>query len=283
MSKIKTLSAIICLTALTSSCEKELMTYEGKDNLYFDIRNEVAWIDPTLWSHEHFSTVSFGSTLDDEITLNLKIQASGMPSSIDRPFSIAVVKDSTDLHDGDFEGLASSYIIKAGETSTNVELTFHRKEHMKNDTLKLQLGLIENEYFSLMHKNFGKAPEQYASTSAPWFDYNHDATIHNIFVYDVMSRPARWQGNDANGLGTLGAFSAKKWLLMMELTGTTIDDFAQEATMPNQRMTAIAQTLSKYLLEKASAREPILEEDGTMMYCTGVNWSPFTKPEDFYK
>ena len=75
MSKIKTLSAIICLTALTSSCEKELMTYEGKDNLYFDIRNEVAWIDPTLWSHEHFSTVSFGSTLDDEITLNLKIQA----------------------------------------------------------------------------------------------------------------------------------------------------------------------------------------------------------------
>lgn len=290
MNKIRNICAVTCLMALFLSCEKELMTYEGKDCLYFDIRNEVAWLDPATWSHEHYSVVSFGSTLEDEISLNLKVQASGMPSSVDREFKVVVVKDSTEVQDGDYDGLASSYVIKAGETNTIINLRFHRADYMKNDTLKLQLGLVENEYFSLKYTDFGKAPEQYDPTPAPWFDYNHDASVHNIFVFDVMSRPKQWQGNDANGIGTFGAFSAKKWRLIMDLSGTTIDDFSSEKTMPAARMKAIGETLARYLLEKASSREPVLEEDGTMMYCNAVStlggssaWVPFTKPEDYYK
>ena len=130
MNKIKLISSFTLLLALVTSCEKELMTYEGKDCLYFDIRDEVAWLDPDTWSHEYFSTVSFGSTLDNEIPLSLKIQASGMPSAIDRNFSIVVVTDSTSTElqeEVAFTGLASSYCIKAGETSTTVDLTFHRQ------------------------------------------------------------------------------------------------------------------------------------------------------------
>ena len=290
MNKYKIILAVICSMALMTSCEEELMTYEGKDNLYFDIRNEVAWLDPDTWSHEHFSTVSFGSTMDDEIPLSLKIQASGMPSSIDREFEIIVVQDSTELQDGDFSGLASKYVIKKGETSTIVDLTFHRKEHMKNDTLQLQLALVANKHFDLMHTQYGKAPEQYAPTGNSKFDYNHDATVHNIFVYDVMSRPTQWAGLESTGLGALGGFSAKKWILIMELTGTTIEDFSSALTMPTIRMTAIGETLAAYLIEKARAKDPVLDEDGTMMFCNAVRtlggsdaWNPFTKPEDYYK
>lgn len=290
MNKFKMICAISCLMALATACEKELMTYEGKDSLYFDIRNEVAWLDPDTWSHEHFSAVSFGSTLADELPLSLKIQASGMPSSIDRNFTVIVVKDSTELQDGDFEGLASNYCIKAGETSTTVELIFHRKEHMKNDTLQLQLALVGNEHFDLMYTDFGKAPEQYEPIGNSKFDYNHNASIHNIFVYDVMSKPKQWAGLETTGLGSLGGFSAKKWRLIMELTGTTIDDFADASTMPSIRMTAIGETLAAYLLEKARAKDPVLDEDGTMMFCNAVRtlggsdaWNPFTRPEDYYK
>lgn len=290
MNRKQFIYAILCLMVITTSCEKELMTYEGKDSIYFDIRKEISWLDPATWSHEHYSLVSFGSTLDDEIPLSLKIQASGMPSTIDREFSIIVVKDSTEIQDGDFAGLNPSYVIKAGETSTTVNLTFYRKEHMKGDTLRLQLGLVENEYFSLMYTDYGKTPEQYEPTSNPKFDFNHDASVHNIFVSDVMSRPNQWAGNDATGIGSLGAFSEKKWRLIMELTGTTIDDFSSASTMPAIRMKAIGETLARYLLEKALAKEPVLEADGTMMYCNAVAtlggnnaWKPFMTPEEYYK
>lgn len=286
---ILTLCAGLCLLALTS-CEKELMTYEGKDCIYFDIRRGAEWIDPDLWAHEYYSTVSFGSTMDNDIPLSLKVQASGMPADFDREFSLTIVADSTELQAGDYDGLNTSYVIKAGETSTNVDLTFHRKEHMSGDTLQLQLQLIENEHFNLMYTDFGKAPEQYAPSANPAFDYNRDASIHNIFVSDVMSRPKQWLGNDVTGLGVFGAFSAKKWKLIMELSGTTIDDFSNATTMPNARMTAIGETLATYLIEKAIAREPILEDDGTMMFCMAVTnlggnnaWTPFTTPEEYYQ
>lgn len=289
MKKFKLISLIALFMAVLTSCERELMTYEGKDCLYFDIRNEVAWLDPDTWSHEYFSTVSFGSTMDDEIKKSFKIQVAGMPSSVDRKFSVIVVKDSTELQEGDFTGLAESYCIKAGETSTTIDLTFHRGAHMKNDTLQLQLALVANEHFSLMFDEIGRSPEQYAPTENSKFDYNHNASIHNIFVYDVMSRPKQWQGNDANGLGTLGAFSAKKWLLMMEVTGTTIEDYADASTMPTIRMTAIGETMSAFLLEKARANTPVLEEDGTMMFFMKVGpsyaadgWNPYTNPNDYY-
>ncbi|MBR3858628.1 MAG: DUF4843 domain-containing protein [Bacteroidaceae bacterium] len=289
MNKIKLISSIALLSAVLTSCERELMTYEGKDSLYFDIRNEVAWLDPDTWSHEYYSTVSFGSTMDDEISKTFKVQASGMPSSVDREFRVVVVADSTELLEGDFTGLAESYCIKAGETSTTVDLTFKRGAHMKNDTLQLQLALVANEHFSLMFDEIGRAPEQYTPDANVKFDYNHNASIHNIFVYDVMSKPKQWAGLESTGMGSLGGFSAKKWLLIMKLTGTTIEDFADASTMPSVRMAAIGETLAIFLLEKARAKTPVLDEDGSMMYCNAVSnlggsdkWAPFTKPEKYY-
>ena len=289
MNKFKLISFIALFMAVLTSCERELMTYEGKDSLYFDIRNEVAWLDPDTWSHEYFSTVSFGSTVDNEISKSFTVQAAGMPSSVDREFRVVVVNDSTELQEGDFTGLAESYCIKAGETSTTIELTFHRGAHMKNDTLQLQLALVANEHFSLMFDEIGRSPEQYAPTENSKFDYNHNASIHNIFVFDVMSRPKQWSGNDANGLGLLGRFSAKKWLLMMEVTGTTIEDYADAATMPTIRQQAICQTMSTFLLEKARANTPVLDEDGTMMFFMylgptydAAGWNPFTTPDEYY-
>lgn len=289
MNKFRLISSIALLSAVLTGCERELMTYEGKDSLYFDIRNEVAWLDPDTWSHEHYSTVSFGSTMDDEISKSFTVQASGMPSSVDREFRVVVVNDSTELQEGDFTGLASSYCIKAGETSTTVDLTFHRGAHMKNDTLQLQLALVENEHFSLMFNEIGRAPEQYEPTGNAKFDYNHNASVHNIFVFDVMSKPKQWAGLESTGMGSLGGFSAKKWLLIMELTGTTIEDFADASTMPSIRMTAIGETLAIFLLEKAKLKTPVLDEDGNMMFCNAVStlggtaqWGPFTNPNDYY-
>lgn len=276
----------LLLSVFLTGCQLEPMTYQGRDTLYFDVRKGAEWIDSALWSHEYYSTVSFGTTMEDVIELDLPVCVSGMPSAIDRSFPIIEVKDSTTVHSGDYEGLEATYTIKAGETKTIVHLVFHRTAHLKDDTLRLQLALQENEHFALMYKDFGKAPKQYEPEANPLFDFNHDASIHNIFVFDVMTKPARWVGDDVTGMGRFGKFSPTKWEFMMKITNTTIEDYASTETMPTARQAAIAQTCASFVMEKALARTPVLDEDGTMMYFyvdeTTCPWRPFTNPTDYY-
>ena len=77
----------------------------------------------------------------------------------------------------------------------------------------------------------------------------------------------------------------------MELTNTTVADYADKTVMPMPRAEAISQTVAAYLLEMAESRETVvLDEDGTMMFVSNVTtlggskgWAPFTKPEDYFK
>lgn len=55
------------------------------------------------------------------------------------------------------------------------------------------------------------------------------------------------------------------------------------------RAQAISQEVAKHLLEAAQKEQPILDEDGTMMWVSYVNilggtrgWAQFTKPEEYY-
>lgn len=278
--------ATVLLPALFTSCEKDTMTYQGKDAIYFNVRRGAEWIDPELWAHQHFSLVPFGATAENTYALDLSVCVTGMPSDVDRSFSITVVKDSTTLKEGDWVELEPEYVIKAGETKTDVRITFNRAPHMENDTLNIQFALQENEHFSLMFDEFGKAPQWYSPESNPAFDYNKSANVHNVFVFDVMSRPSRWIGIDATGLGLWGRFSAKKWKLMMDLTGTAVEDYDDITTMPDARRMAIAQTCLLYCIDKAEKRTPILDEDGSMMFffhsSITTPWEPFQTPSDYY-
>ncbi len=275
-----------------SGCEKELMDYEGKDGLYFDVRYYASHIDTKLWPHQHYSTVEFGNLMEDEVSMSLKVMAAGTMKDYDRAFQVVVNADSTTaVVDRDFSELTENCVIKAGENSTNVTFKVHRSLEMDGDTLQLQLKLVENEHFSLPYTSFADGPAvPYSPYENDKFANNKNAGIHNIFMYDVMSRPPRWIGNDVTGAGRWGRFSAKKFRLMMELTNTTIADYQTTATMPNARQEAIEQTMALYVLEKAKAGDPVLDEDGTMMYFMAIStldpsaaWAPFTKPEDYYK
>lgn len=277
---------------LWTGCEKELMDYEGKDGLYFDVRRYPSHIDESLWPHQYFSTVEFGNLSADEVEMSLKIMATGRAREYDRTFNVVADADSTTAVAGrDYTGLAEDYVIKAGENSTVVSFVAHRTPEMDGDTLLLQLRIVENEWFTLPYTSFADGPaipyQPYVNSA---FSYNTDASVHNVFLYDVLTRPERWIGNDENGLGLWGKFSAKKYQLIMEQTGTTVEDFQTEETMPNARQQAISEQMSRYLLEKAAAGDPVLDEDGTMMFFSYVTtlggsaaWAPFTKPEDYYK
>ncbi|WP_290230514.1 hypothetical protein, partial [Bacteroides acidifaciens] len=72
--------------SLLTSCEKELMGYEGKDCLYFDVRRGATHILPSLWGHQFYTDISFGTIVEDDVELSLKVMASGTLKEYDRSF-----------------------------------------------------------------------------------------------------------------------------------------------------------------------------------------------------
>lgn len=288
---IECLCSLLCGLTLLTGCEKELMNFEGEDCLYFDVRRGAEWIEPAKWAHQFYSTVDFGNLAGNDLKVSFKVMASGMARDYDRPFVVTVNKDSTSAIAGsDYDEFDENFIIKAGESNATVSFTIHRTKRMDGDTLQLQLQIHENEYFKLKYDNYGDFEGVYSPDKNPTFDYNKNAAIHNIFIYDVLSEPKEWAGNNITGAGLFGKFSVKKFRLMMEITNTTVEDYQSKATMPNARQVAIGQQMAKYLLDKAAAKDPVLDEDGTMMYFMAIGqlggsaaWVPFTKPEDYYK
>ena len=80
--KIFSMLALALSVFALSGCEKELMDYEGKDCLYFDVRRGATWIDSTLWAHWNYSEVTFGNVLSNDTTIAVKISATGQTLSL---------------------------------------------------------------------------------------------------------------------------------------------------------------------------------------------------------
>lgn len=270
-------------------CEKEIMDFQGGESLYFDVRRGASWIAPSRWAHQYFTPIEFGQIEGKEMTVKFKIMATGGIKDYDRPFAVTINNDSTTAVSGvDYEYKSQNFIIKAGEVYTEVPVTFFRSANSDGDTLQLQLQIMENPYFQLKYTSFAD-DNVYKPDVNKMFDYNKNAGIHNIFIYDVLSRPDGWYGSDINGLGIFGKYSAKKYRLIMELSNTTISDFASSSTMPSARAVAIGELVAKYLIQKAKEKDPVIDEDGTMMFVSAVStlagssaWAPFTKTEDYY-
>lgn len=274
-----------------ASCEKDIMTYQGEDGIYFDVRWGKEFREPDQWAHQYYTPIEFGNMTDNSYTVQLRVAASGTIKDYDRPFSIEIGKDSTDAVAGrDYIDFDKEYVIKAGERYAYFDITFNRNKAMEGDTLTLQLKLIPNEHFTCPFTNYRDNTRYDLPETS--YGYNYDATFHKIVVNDVMTKPGQWWGGD-DGSGIFGRFSRKKFLLMMELTNTTIDDYANIQTMPLGRAQAIGEALGRYLLEQAdkdnSGAYAVLDEDGTLMHCLAVNsinpnaWKFGDRPEDYFK
>lgn len=283
-----------------TSCEKELMDYEGVEALYFDVRLYPAHLDD--WPHRLHTAVSFGATMEDEIEVVVPVRATGAMKDYDRPFSIEIVNDSTTAIEGmEFDGLVKERVIKAGTLSDTIKFKAHRTATIDNDTVRLQLRIIPNSYFETPFKDYDEDSPYYrfvtfnskvdqpnsGSQLVPEFDLNTDAGIHNIFFFDTLVKPGGWWGTALGG--TWGLFSAKKMRLIMELCGCDLDAFESTSTMPSARATSYGEKVGKYLIEQAKLGRDhaVLDEDGTMMwvnYCTTgdpyYRWGQGYKPED---
>lgn len=272
------IGAIILSVVSLTSCEEELMDYEGENALYFDVRLYPSHIDKKLWPHRLSTEVSFGNVMKNDLEVVIPVRTTGVSTDYDRPYKVEVVADSTTARlDIDFSDLQTDRVIKAGQTSDTIRFKAHRTEEIFEDTVRLQIRLLPNEHFITNFKEYGEPGSYFSyvtvggSQSSKEFDVNADASIHNIFIYDTMTQPKGWWGSTMGGIG--GAFSAKKIRLMMELCNCDLSAFETMGTMPSSRFTSYCEKLGKYLIEQAKLGPDhvVLEKDGALMwvsYCT---------------
>lgn len=275
------IGAIILSVVSLTSCEEELMDYEGENALYFDVRLYPSHIEKKLWPHRLSTEVSFGNVMKNDLEVVIPVRTTGVSTDHDRPYKVEVVADSTTARlDIDFSDLQTDRVIKAGQTSDTIRFKAHRTEEIFEDTVRLQIRLLPNEHFITNFKEYGEPGSYFSyvtvggSQSSKEFDVNADASIHNIFIYDTMTQPKGWWGSALGGIG--GAFSAKKIRLMMELCNCDLSAFETMGTMPSSRFTSYCEKLGKYLIEQAKLGPDhvVLEKDGTLMwvsYCTNAD------------
>ncbi len=274
--KIVYITGLLLSFSFLQSCEKEIMDFEGQDALFFDVQYGADWGDTTVWAHQFYTLVAFGSVDDTVLDIRIKVAVAGNIKNYDRPFKVDIVSDSTTaLCPTEYKLLAEDQVIRAGANCSYVTVQLSKSPRMAKETLKLQLRLIPNEYFSLPFSEVGDIPGRWKDTQTE-YSRNADPNVHTIFVNDILARPKGW--NDFQ----LGIFTPTKFALMLELTGWEKSYFDDVNKMQVGRMSLIQRILREYLQQQyGKGREFwVVDEDGSMMWVRGCKWAEGTTPDE---
>lgn len=260
---------------LLQGCERELMDYQGKPGVYFAVQHGFAGGNETVWPYQPTTSVEFFKILEDETTVNIKVMATGSMSTEDRPFRVEINPDSTNATEGiHYQALTGNYYIPAGEAYTYIPVTLKRTPDMQTKDITIGLQLVPNEYFELAFPEWHAVEDLYYGNVVETFD----ASLHTLVVNDVMTRPSQWSGqaNDS-GLeaGLFGEFSRKKLELMCELCDLTYEDFCDADVMITLLKYEIRNVMARYLTNALEAGNPILEDDGRLMWVATCAWSSY--------
>ncbi len=272
MKIFKIFPSLLLFFLLFTGCEKELMKYEGSEGIYFGVQWGPAHLDSTQWPFQSFSTVNFINIKGDETQIKLRVMATGKPKDYDRSFGLRVNQDSTTGILGEnYEAPAETYTIKAGEVYTDIPIKLLRSDNILEEIKTLGVNLIPSKDFTIAIPKWYYLSPYYKSERQATFD----ASFHLIEMNGAITKPAVWWGASTAGKegGLWGEFTVKKFLLMCELMNLIYDDFQSASTMPNARRDVLNQVMRAYLQEKYDNKTPILENDGRLMWVSGVSWS----------
>ncbi len=258
------------------SCEREMMDYQGKSGIYFAVQGGDGGGDETTWPFQPKTNVEFFSIEGDETVVNIKVMATGPVSTVDRPFSVEINPDSTNAKAGThYAAFAGKYSIPAGEAYTIIPVTVKRTPEMQTKDITIGLKLIPNEHFELAFPEFHAVDGLLYGDVVDVFD----ASLHTIVLNDIMTQPSEWYGSasSSTGLeaGLFGAFTRKKIELMFEVCNMTYADFCNPDIMGSLSRYEIRNTMSRYLTDAFNAGNPILEDDGRLMWVGNCSWSSY--------
>lgn len=275
MKRIFKILTLIAGVVFISSCTKEMMDYSGPESIYFAVRDGNKTMSSTGWPYVPYTNVEFVKTTADTIVANVLIRATGETKPYERRVDLEVIADSSSALKGQHYHVPQSVTLGAGLIETFIPVSWFRTPDMKLQEMRLQIKLVANEHFSLIFKSWDNPKELTSGTVYNGFD----ASRHNLICSDILVKPSNWLGSfDATTKkekSAFGAFSPKKFLLIQSLMGYSYSDFMSSETMTIGLQYAISRYMSNYLVAKYKAKEPVLEDDGRLMWFEYCPWSTF--------
>lgn len=268
---MKKLIYIWGLLFLCVSCERDLMSYEGEEAVYFAVQYGESWGTEKDWPYMPYTTAEFGRILEDTMVVRIKVAVTGPEKDYPRPFKIVVNPDSTTAREGiDYRMLADEYIVESNSSFAYVPVLLYRQPEMKTDTVTLGLKLVPNDFFAVTFKRFDKMD---GFTNGKVVIDSFDATLHSIFIVDVMPQPSQWSKWE------FGTFTETKLNRMCKELGYTYADFEDKMVITYLQQAVISRQFSKILNEAYHKKEPILEDNGQLMWVNGCEWEEGTYPD----
>lgn len=269
--------AILTFLLPLMSCEKEMMDYEGAEGIYFAVQYGPSYGNERVWPYQPSSDIEFVKIPANETIYQVKVMITGAVKDYDREFKVEINPDSTTAVLGvHYKALPGGLIIPANAISATVPVTLIRTPDLETAVKMIGLRLVANEHFKLSFPEWDAIPG-YTSSSTPIVQ-EFDASLHTIRVNDFMVKPAVWIGSiqaENRESGQWGAFSRKKIELMFKLLDLTYADFSSTTTMPSVRSGLVASECARYLIERFNAGDPVLEDDGRLMFIGNVPWTSY--------
>lgn len=253
------------------ACERDLMSYAGGEAIYFAVQRGHEWGSERNWPYLPYSLAEFGTILQDTLTVEIKVMIIGEEKDYPRPFKVVVNPDSTTAKEGvHYQALDDEYILKANSSYAYVPITVYRQPEMQTDTVMLGVKLVANEHFSLTFDEFDKM-EKFTTGDVVYESF--DATMHKILMTDIMVEPKMWSKFE------FGKFSPQKLNLMCQKLGYTYEDFQDGRKVTYLQQLVISRRFSAILNQAYNDKEPILENNGTLMWVKGCVYDQDTYPE----
>lgn len=258
------------------ACERDLMSYEGTESVYFAAQSGNSWGSENDWPYSPYTDVEFVKVVPDTLTVFVKVMITGQLKDYPRSFRVEINPDSTTAREGvHFDVLSEEYVIAANKNFGHVPIKLHRQPDMKNEIITIGLRLLPNENFSMTFPQFGQ-PAGHTNSGVIYEGF--DVSLHKVRISDLLVQPSEWAGSvNAEGKesGTMGAFTEKKFKMMCEMFDLTYNDFMDKTVMSYMMQLLISQHLSMELIKRKDKGDPVLEDDDRLMWIDGCPWESF--------
>lgn len=239
---------IVIFLFVGSSCKKEtLLTYNAKDNIYFN------WISTGGVGSDSVSlTFGYSPLSVTDSTVFVPVQITGSASNVDREYSVTVDTSTTMLPTQYV--LPQKYVLRAGMLKDTIPVKILRNANLLASTLKLVLNLNPTNSFETAIQTLSTV----------------NVLRLRIFASDGLTAGPFWANVCAYYFGD---FSVKKVLLLNQVTGMPLN-FPSYGIIYVSGGTAQAAfyaiTMSRYLQDQAAAGHPVYESDGVTLMTVGV-------------
>lgn len=263
---------LFSITAFTS-CEKEIPGYKGKEGVYFSVKEGTNQHLMSRWPFVPNSSVDFVKFSENVIEYPVMVAITGSIKDYNRTFNLEVNPDSTSAVLGKhYEAVQREWTVPAGANSVLITVRLKRTPDLQDTAVHLGLRLVATKDFELSFPEWDAIPGLDDGVVVKRFD----AGLHTLKINDIMVRPAVWFGSLQPGnreSGLFGVFTRRKMEFMMEHLGLKYEDFASADVMPMARAILIGSDASLILKQRLEDKNPVLEDDGRLMFIGSVPWT----------